>query len=106
MGIFALLFFLPNGKQGRAREGAAAALAGRSRHGGGREGGGKEEGCTGNGFPPSISEEGPRREGSHGGGRRSALGGAVVALQGLAAAGARGKRKRATVGSFSLTHHG
>ena len=67
---------------------------------------GKEEGCSGNGFPPSISEEGPRREGSHGGGRRSALAGAVTALQGLAAAGARGKRKRATVGSFSLTHHG
>ena len=41
--------------------------------------------------PPSISEEGPRREGSHGGGRRSALAGAVAALQGLAAAGARGK---------------
>ena len=38
--------------------------------GGGRVGGGKEEGCTGNGFPPTISEEGPRREGSHGGGRR------------------------------------
>jgi len=59
--------------------------------GGGRVGGGKEEGCTGNGFPPSISEEGPRREGSHGGGRRSALAGAVAALQGLAVAGARGK---------------
>ena len=106
MGIFSLLFFLPTGKQGRAREGAAAALAGRPRHGGGREGGGKEEGRTGNGFPSSILEEGPRREGSHGDGRRSALGGAAAALQGLAVAGARGKRKRATVGPFSLTHHG
>ena len=55
---------------------------------------------------PSISEEGPRREGSHGGGWRAALAGVVAALQGLAATGARGKRKRATVGSFSLTHHG
>jgi hypothetical protein len=70
MGIFALLFFLLTEKQGRAREGAAAALVGRPRHGGGREGRGKEEGRTGNGFPSSISEEGPRREGSHGGGRR------------------------------------
>ena len=40
-----------------------------------------------------------------GGGIRSATFGLGV-LQGLAAAGARGKRKRATVGSFSLTHHG
>ena len=78
MGIFALLFFLPNGKQGRAREGAAADLAGRSRHGGGREGGGKEEGRTRNGFPSLISEEGPRMEGSHGGGWPWWCGGGAV----------------------------
>ena len=67
---------------------------------------GKGGGVHGEWIRPSISEEGPHREGSHGGGRRSALAGAAVALQGLAAARARGKRKRATVGPFSLTHHG
>ena len=65
------LFLLPIGKQGRALEGPAAALAGRPRHGGGQEGGGKEEGRTGNGFLSSISEKGPAGRGATaaGGGR-------------------------------------
>ena len=101
-GKIAPFFLLPTQNRG----GGALDAGGGPGHGGGRGKGEKGERAPGSRFPSPISEEGARKEGCHGGGRRPVLAGAAATLQGLAAAGARGKGRGNLGDSIPLTTSG
>ena len=69
MGIFALFFFLPTGKQGRGVRGVGSAWPAGLGRGGGREEGKEGPGGARGRSPLPILEEGPCIGGSGGRGR-------------------------------------
>ena len=106
MGIFALFFFLPTGKQGRGVRGVGSAWPAGLGRGGGREEGKEGPGGARGRSPLPILEEGPCKGGSGGRGRGEQTAAAGSAGGAARSESLRGKRKREERGLLSPTHLG